>query len=58
MVKDRRVEVGMTQAQLSDKTGIHVSYLSDLENARRDWTEEKWKAVHDVLWPEEGQVAA
>jgi len=57
MVKDRREEAGMTQAQLSERTGIHASYLSDLENGRRDWTEEKWKAVHDVLWPAEGEVA-
>jgi DNA-binding XRE family transcriptional regulator len=39
-INELREEAGLTQAQLSKKTGLHVSYISCLENGSRNptWT--------------------
>jgi DNA-binding XRE family transcriptional regulator len=39
-IHELRKEQGLTQAQLSQKTGLHISYLSGLENGSRNptWT--------------------
>ena len=55
LVRERRKAAGMTLAKLSELSGINQSYLCDLENARRDWTHEKFEAVRRAL---EGVVGA
>jgi transcriptional regulator with XRE-family HTH domain len=39
-IHELRKKQGLTQAQLSQKTGLHISYLSGLENGSRNptWT--------------------
>lgn len=39
-IRELRVETGMTQARLAEKTGHSVSYVSELENGKRNptWT--------------------
>jgi transcriptional regulator with XRE-family HTH domain len=39
-VAEIRNEKGLTQAALSQKTGLHISYISGIENAARNptWT--------------------
>jgi transcriptional regulator with XRE-family HTH domain len=34
-VKARRLELGLTQAQLAERLDCHVPYISDLENRRK-----------------------
>lgn len=43
-IRQRRKELGYTQAFLSDFTGLIVSFISDLENGKS--TAELGKAIH------------
>ena len=58
LVREKRLEAGMTLAQVAERTGIHISYLSDLETARRDWTPEKFEAVKKAIEGDGKAVAA
>lgn len=35
-IKERRLELNMTQAKLADKTGLDRTYISGLESGRRN----------------------
>lgn len=34
-VRARRLELGLTQAELADRLDCHIPYVSDLENAKK-----------------------
>lgn len=46
-IRKRRKELGITQAYISDFTGLSVSFLSDLENGKK--TIELEKAISVAL---------
>ena len=58
LVREERLAAGMTLAQVAERTGIHISYLSDLETARRDWTLEKFESVKKAIEGDGKAVAA
>jgi len=35
-IKEKRLEVGMTQEELADRTGLHRTYISGLESGTRN----------------------
>jgi transcriptional regulator with XRE-family HTH domain len=42
-VRDRRVELGLSQEDLAERAGLHRTYISSLEQGRRN------VAVHNVV---------
>ena len=48
-VKCRRISLGMTQADLAEKAGIHRPDLSDLENGRHSPTLETVEKIAKAL---------
>lgn len=49
LVREKRKAAGMTLKQLSELSGIHWTVLSDMENGRRDWNEEKFGLVKQAI---------
>ena len=46
-LRDQRLAVGLSQSQLADRLGCTVSYLSDIENARK--VIPKWKSIENIV---------
>lgn len=44
-----RCEAGVTLRVLSERTGLSVAYLSELERGSRRWTEPMYQQVLDAL---------
>lgn len=42
-VRDRRMELGLSQEELAERAGLHRTYISSLEQGRRN------VAVHNVV---------
>lgn len=49
LVRKRRRELGLTLLEVSVRTGLSVSYLSELERGDRNWTLEMFHKVWGML---------
>lgn len=48
-IKDSRERAQLTQQQAAKRMGISASYLSDLENGRRDWDSDLLEKFYAML---------
>lgn len=49
LIIEKRVEAGMTQKELSEKTGITQARISDFENGKRTMTSDNIDKIFDIL---------
>src|SRR5687768_12737125 len=58
LVRSRREEMGLTQAELAERIGTTAAYVSQIESGRRRWPERYIVAIVGVLDLDEKQVWA